>query len=61
MKQPWLSIIIPTYNGQKYLAATLDSVVVQGDNNIECIVIDDGSTDDTLAIAKSYQVEVATT
>lgn len=55
MKQPWLSIIIPTYNGQKYLAATLDSVVIQGDDNIECIVIDDGSTDATLAIAKSYQ------
>ena len=55
MKQPWLSVIIPTYNGQKYLAATLDSVVIQQDNNLECIVIDDGSTDNTVAIAESYQ------
>lgn len=55
MKQPWLSVIIPTYNGQKYLAATLDSVVIQGDDQIECIIIDDGSTDTTVAIAESYQ------
>ena len=53
-QKPWLSVIIPTYNGSKYLAAALDSVVVQQDSSIECIVIDDGSTDDTLAIAKSY-------
>ncbi len=55
MKQPWLSVIIPTYNGQKYLAATLDSVVKQQDDRIECLVIDDGSTDTTIAIAESYQ------
>ena len=53
-QKPWLSVIIPTYNGSKYLAAALDSVVMQQDKSIECIVIDDGSTDDTLAIAQSY-------
>ncbi|MGF1539125.1 MAG: glycosyltransferase [Pleurocapsa sp.] len=55
MKQPWLSIVIPTYNGEKYLAATLDSVVLQNDDDIECIVIDDGSTDATLSIVSNYQ------
>ena len=53
-QKPWLSVIIPTYNGSKYLAAALDSVVMQQDKSIECIVIDDGSTDDTVAIAQSY-------
>lgn len=59
MKQPWLSVIIPTYNGQKYLTETLDSIVIQRDDNIECLAIDDGSTDDTLEIAKSYQSKLS--
>ncbi len=54
-KQYWLSVIIPTYNGSKYLADALNSVVVQQDENVECVIIDDGSTDDTLSIVKSYQ------
>jgi glycosyltransferase involved in cell wall biosynthesis len=54
-KQPWLSVIIPTYNGSKYLTAALNSVVVQQDDRLECVVIDDGSTDNTLAIVKSFQ------
>ena len=57
-QKPWLSVIIPTYNGSKYLAAALDSVVMQQDKSIECIVIDDGSTDDTLAIAQSYAAKL---
>ena len=55
MIKPWLSVIIPTYNGSKYLAAALNSVVVQQDEQIECIVIDDGSTDDTLSIIEEYR------
>ena len=55
MIQPWLSVIIPTYNGSKYLAAALNSVVVQQDEEIECVVIDDGSTDDTLSIVEEYR------
>ena len=56
--QPWLSVIIPTYNGSKYLAAALDSVVAQQDKDLECVVIDDGSTDDTLAIIDSFQARL---
>lgn len=55
IKQPWLSVIIPTYNGSKYLAAALNSVLVQQEDGLECVVIDDGSTDDTLSIVESYQ------
>jgi GT2 family glycosyltransferase len=54
-QQPWLSVIIPTYNGSKYLTAALNSVVVQQDHHLECVVIDDGSTDDTLSIIESFQ------
>jgi GT2 family glycosyltransferase len=55
MQQPWLSVIIPTYNGSKYLATALNSVLVQQDGELECIVIDDGSTDRTLSIVAEFQ------
>lgn len=45
---------MPTYNGEKYLALTLESILAQDDNNIECIVVDDGSTDHTLSILGAY-------
>jgi glycosyltransferase involved in cell wall biosynthesis len=55
MKQPWLSVIIPTYNGESYLPFALDSILIQNDPDIECIVVDDGSTDATLSIVNYYQ------
>ncbi|MGV2827891.1 glycosyltransferase [Myxosarcina sp. GI1(2024)] len=55
MNKPWLSIVIPTYNGEKYLAAALDSVVAQGDDKLECVIVDDGSTDDTFSIVEAYR------
>ena len=54
MQQPWLSVLIPTYNGENFLPAALESILVQCDNDIEVIVVDDGSTDATLAILDSY-------
>jgi glycosyltransferase involved in cell wall biosynthesis len=56
MKQnnPLVSVIIPVYNGQKYLAATIESVIQQTYQPLEIIVIDDGSTDNSTAIARSY-------
>lgn len=51
---PWLSVIIPTFNGATYIRESLESVYGQNDSGIECILIDDGSTDKTLAIARSF-------
>lgn len=54
MKTPWLSVILPTHNGMQYLRATLDSIVIQDNKNIECIAIDDTSTDATCSILEEY-------
>ena len=54
MARPWLSVIMPTYNGAAYLSAALDSVLAQQDERIELIAIDDGSTDATVSILESY-------
>lgn len=51
---PLVSIIIPIYNVQDYLKRCLDSVVSQTLNEIEIILIDDGSTDTGYDICKSY-------
>ena len=52
--QPKLSILVPCYNVEKYLPQCMDSIVNQTLKDIEIIVINDGSTDFTLDIIKSY-------
>lgn len=49
-----VSVIIPVYNGEKYLADAIDSVLRQTYAQIELIVIDDGSVDKTADIARAY-------
>jgi len=51
---PLVSIIIPTYNRAPIIGETLDSILVQTYGNWECIVVDDGSTDNTSEILQSY-------
>ena len=50
-----VSIIIPVYNVEKYIRECLDSVIHQTYTNLEILLIDDGSTDDSLAICREYE------
>lgn len=51
-----VSIIIPIYNVEKYLRQCLDSAVNQTLSNIEIILINDGSTDNSSCIAREYSL-----
>ena len=51
---PMVSIIVPCYNQAQFLAETLDSVLAQTHENWECIIVNDGSTDNTEFVAKEY-------
>src|SRR5213078_156464 len=53
-EQPLVSVIIPVYNGARYLRAALESVFAQTYRPIEVIVVDDGSGDDSGVIAQSF-------
>lgn len=54
MKQPLVSIIIPCHNAGRWLAETLESALAQTWTNQEIILINDGSTDDSLAVARPF-------
>ncbi len=51
---PFFSVVIPSYNREKSIEATLDSVARQKFRDFECIVVDDGSTDKTCQLAQRY-------
>lgn len=50
----WLSVVMPTYNGARFVSQALESIALQGDEGVECIVVDDGSSDDTRAIVGTF-------
>ncbi len=56
--QPLVSIIIPVYNGEKYLGAAIESALAQSWERREVIVVNDGSTDESLAVMESYRPRV---
>ena len=55
METSLVSIIIPVYNTEKYLRQCLDSVINQTFQDIEIILVNDASTDNSAAIIKEYQ------
>ncbi len=52
--RPKVSIVVPVYNGERYIRETLSSILDQTYDNIECIVVNDGSTDNTFAICNEF-------
>lgn len=55
---PLVTIITPTYNRERYLTETIDSVLSQDYPAVEYIVLDDGSTDHTLELLKRYEGKI---
>ncbi|GAB1545269.1 hypothetical protein NUACC21_79450 [Scytonema sp. NUACC21] len=51
---PLVSVIIPCFNAEKWISEAIDSCLQQTYSNVEIIVVDDGSTDNSLEIIKSY-------
>jgi glycosyltransferase involved in cell wall biosynthesis len=56
--QPLVSILIPAFNAQEWIAETLRSAVTQSWSRKEIIVVDDGSTDQTVAIASKFESDI---
>ena len=52
--RPKVSVIIPVYNGERYIKQCLKSVIKQTLKDIEIIIVDDGSTDKTPSILRSF-------
>ena len=52
--KPLVSVIVPIYNVEKYLSKCIDSIISQTYENIEILLIDDGSTDSCPEICDSY-------
>lgn len=55
---PRVSVIIPVYNGERFLAGALENVFAQNYHPLEVIVVDDGSTDDSATLAATYGAQI---
>lgn len=56
-KNPFVSVLMTSYNREKYIAAAIESVLASTFQDFELLIIDDGSKDKTLEIARSYQAD----
>lgn len=55
MNSPIISVLIPLYNGEKFIAQTIESVLNQTYTDFELIIVDNCSTDRSVAIARNYE------
>lgn len=55
MKRPLISVVMPVYNGERFIKLAIDSILAQTYSDLELIIIDDGSKDDSAAIVKSFK------
>jgi len=53
-----VSVVIPTYNGVKYVTEAIDSILNQTYKDFEIIVVDNGSSDKTIDVLKSYGTKI---
>lgn len=58
MSAPLVSCIVPVYNGERFLGEALESILRQAHSPLEIIVVDDGSTDGTAAVASRFAPRV---
>ena len=58
MKEKLVTIMTPCYNGEKYIKNLIESILKQTYSNIEFILIDDGSTDNTEKVVKGYETKL---
>src|SRR5262245_13568665 len=54
MNEPLVTVVTPVYNGARYLAECIESVLAQSYRNLEYVIVNNRSTDDTEAIALRY-------
>lgn len=53
-----VTVVVPVYNGEQYVRDTLLSILAQTYEHVECIVVDDGSTDGTVAICNEFSNKI---
>jgi glycosyltransferase involved in cell wall biosynthesis len=57
MNEPLVSVLIPVYNHARYVRQCLDSLLTEGWPNLEVLIIDDGSTDDSFEVVQAWRAE----
>ena len=55
MRAPLFTVVVPAYNAERTLLATVDSVLAQTVDDLEVVIVDDGSTDGTLGVAGAIE------
>src|SRR5207245_7643788 len=54
MSAPTVSVLMTAYNREQYIASSIESVLVQTFDDLELVIVDDGSTDGTVEIARHF-------